>query len=329
MLLMGNRPTGYDVALSFAGEQRSYVEEVAVALHDAGVKYFYDDHEKVGLWGKDLYEHLDHVYRKASKYCVMFVSSDYAHKVWTTHERRSAQARALEENEEYVLPVRFDDTELPGLRPTVSYLDGRRLTPLELAQMIVEKLGPREAEPILPHSPDRLIKAVGKDLGQKLSKRQTSQVKKAASSFFSALGRMTDPERRAVTGVLAFGCKAELPDGVHISLDLLSRMTGVPANELLDRLARVRSLNVRVVRREDSAHDDDELAVDDEDVLLSYWAASVPDFKDSTTVAYEMVQVACDHFCEDHGLSIVCALDFSHLSSATPRCDVQPGCPVW
>jgi hypothetical protein len=43
--------------------------------------------------------------------------------VWTNHELRSAQARALEEKgNEYILPVRIDDTELEGLLPTVSYL---------------------------------------------------------------------------------------------------------------------------------------------------------------------------------------------------------------
>lgn len=44
----------YDVALSFAGEERPYVEAVADALRNAGVKVFYDDYEKVTLWGKDL-----------------------------------------------------------------------------------------------------------------------------------------------------------------------------------------------------------------------------------------------------------------------------------
>jgi len=44
----------------------------------------------------------------------MFISKEYAEKPWTKHERRSDLSRALEEDE-YVLPARFDDTELPGL----------------------------------------------------------------------------------------------------------------------------------------------------------------------------------------------------------------------
>jgi len=52
----------------------------------------------------------------------MFVSAAYAEKVWPTHERRSVQARALSEKSEYILPVRFDDTEIPGLPNTVGHL---------------------------------------------------------------------------------------------------------------------------------------------------------------------------------------------------------------
>jgi len=97
----------YDVALSFAGEDREYVEEVARILHALGVRVFYDKYETTDLWGKDLYTHLDDVYRKRSKYCVMFVSAHYREKLWTSHERQSAQARAFESAGQYVLPVRL------------------------------------------------------------------------------------------------------------------------------------------------------------------------------------------------------------------------------
>ena len=44
----------YDVALSFAGEDREYVEEVARILKAAGVKVFYDKFETVQLWGRNI-----------------------------------------------------------------------------------------------------------------------------------------------------------------------------------------------------------------------------------------------------------------------------------
>lgn len=132
----------YDVCLSFAGEQRPYVEQVAEELRTLGVRVFYDDYEKVSLWGKNLYDHLDYIYSRAARHCVLFASSDYARKVWTNHERQSAQERALRENSEYVLPVIFDDTRLPGLRSTVGYVDARAVEPDELAALIMRKVGP-------------------------------------------------------------------------------------------------------------------------------------------------------------------------------------------
>jgi hypothetical protein len=52
----------------------------------------------------------------------------------------SAQARALRENEEYILPVRFDDTEIPGLRFTVGYVDARITTPDQLVDLVLQKM---------------------------------------------------------------------------------------------------------------------------------------------------------------------------------------------
>lgn len=130
----------YDVCLSFAGEDRSYVEDVARELRSRGVRVFYDKYERANLWGKDLYEHLDNVYRESARFCVLFVSAHYARKLWTTHERKSAQARAFRENEEYILPARLDQTEVPGLRETVGYVDAAQTSAPELAELVVEKL---------------------------------------------------------------------------------------------------------------------------------------------------------------------------------------------
>ena len=130
----------YDVALSFAGEDRGYVAQVAAQLRQRGIRVFYDEYAAAQLWGNDLYVLLDEVYRKHARFTVIFVSRYYASKPWTHHERQSAQARALTENEPYLLPVRFDDSELPGLRPTVGYIDARKTSAESLVSLIEQKL---------------------------------------------------------------------------------------------------------------------------------------------------------------------------------------------
>ena len=133
----------YQVALSFAGEDRKYVQSVYQSLINEGVKVFYDQDEleRSTLWGKDLYEYLYDVYYKRARFCVMFISESYAQKLWTNHERRSAQARAFEENEEYILPARFDSTAIPGVRPTLGYIDLSTLKPEQFAREILRKIG--------------------------------------------------------------------------------------------------------------------------------------------------------------------------------------------
>ena len=131
----------YEVALSFAGEQRSYVEEVALGLQARGIAVFYDDFEKTALWGKDLGEELQAVYENKSGWVILFVSKDWVEKAWTRHERRAALSRAIQEPREYVLPVRFDDTSVPGLPDSVFYLQAKDHSPAELAAFIAKKLG--------------------------------------------------------------------------------------------------------------------------------------------------------------------------------------------
>src|SRR5260370_20509691 len=131
----------YDVAFSFAGEDRIYAEALADALVRHGIEVFYDKYEKNTLWGKDLYTYLSDLYQHKARFCVMFLSQHYATKLWTNHERQAAQARAFSEHEEYILPIRLDNTQIPGLLPTIGYLSWSEETPESIADAIVEKLG--------------------------------------------------------------------------------------------------------------------------------------------------------------------------------------------
>jgi len=130
----------FDIALSFAGENRDYVDQVANLLRDSGVKVFYDLFEEANLWGKNLYDYLSDVYMNKALYTIMFISEDYAKKLWPSHERQSMQARAFQESQEYILPARFDDTAIPGVLPTVGYISLVNRTPDQLVEVIHKKL---------------------------------------------------------------------------------------------------------------------------------------------------------------------------------------------
>lgn len=146
---MSEKNYTYEIALSFAGEDREYVAQVATSLRSNGIEVFYDEYEAVSLWGKNLYTHLHEVYQNKAKYTIIFVSKHYARKLWPNHERESAQARAFRESSEYILPARFDDSKVPGMPNTVGYIDLRKTSPLELATLIMLKLG-RQPEDVSP-----------------------------------------------------------------------------------------------------------------------------------------------------------------------------------
>lgn len=131
----------WDVALSFAGEDRSVAEAVALLLKENNLRVFYDLHEEAALWGRDLYQYLCDVYRCRARFCLVFLSASYAKKAWTRHELRQAQTRALSENSEYILPLRIDDTEIPGIGPTIGYIDLRTRSTREVVGLVLAKLG--------------------------------------------------------------------------------------------------------------------------------------------------------------------------------------------
>lgn len=139
----------FDIAVSFAGEDRDYVSEVVGAIKDE-VKVFYDEDYEVEAWGEDGIEYFTNVYMNRARYVLMFVSRPYDEKMWTKIERRSALARAAAQRSAYVLPVRLDDTQLDGLLPTVIYLDSRRLGIEGVIEAIMQKV--RDSTPIPPPS---------------------------------------------------------------------------------------------------------------------------------------------------------------------------------
>jgi hypothetical protein len=305
----------YDVCLSFAGEDRDYVEAVADTLRDQGVRVFYDRYEQVELWGKDLYTHLDDVYRHSARYCVMFVSRHYANKLWTNHERQSAQARALKENAEYVLPARFDDTDVPGLRETIGYVDLRRIDHDQLVAMIKQKIGDRQTTNYLPPVPDRLFKALDAE-----NDDERNLIYVYAHRFLNVLRRMSSEERTILFQVFLNCCPAELPGNVHIDIDLLRRHTGFAPRKLKRILGNLRSLGVYTSLR-DGHRTSDEQVGKLHLFVIEWHDTSVDGGGNATFVASKMIECAIENYCEEHGDEALDRLDFSQLASATTVTD--------
>lgn len=241
----------FHVALSFAGEDRGYVERVADELRRMGVSVFYDKHEAVTLWGRDLYAHLQDVYCRRARYAVVFISRHYKKKLWPNHERASAQARALRERREYILPARFDGTKIPGILGTTGYLDLEGVEPRELAEMVRQKLGPIDRPNFFPPEPDTLWRFMkARTSGQR--DRATS----VAVDLFQSLKLMTSRERDIVSAVVMHSCRAMLPKNLHVSLGYAARVARASADEVVAVLARIECLGFesRIRKRSSRGH---------------------------------------------------------------------------
>jgi hypothetical protein len=113
----------YDVALSFAGEDRDFGSFIADNLLPE-FKVFYDDFEKAALWGSDLSESLPARYL-SSRYCVIIQSEEYLQKLWTTLERQAIVYEFLRRRgTDYVLPilVRNCSSSITGVSGLTGYL---------------------------------------------------------------------------------------------------------------------------------------------------------------------------------------------------------------
>jgi hypothetical protein len=134
----------YDVAFSYAGEQRDFVNRVYKILTDNyKLKVFYDQNPEIqaNLWGKDLAEELEKIYGEESKCCVLFISKEYKVKYWTNYEKISVLTKAIKEKGDYLLPARFDDTEIPGILGTDSYINVSQMSPDDFSELIILKIG--------------------------------------------------------------------------------------------------------------------------------------------------------------------------------------------
>lgn len=130
----------WDVAISFAGEDRLVAKRLAGLLKDNGLRVFYDVDHQAAILGSDLLSVLEEVYSEKSRYCILLVSEHYSNSNWAWFESRHALVHAFAQRTPYVLPIRLDDSELKGLPKSIAYLDLRERSIGDVAQIIVQKV---------------------------------------------------------------------------------------------------------------------------------------------------------------------------------------------
>jgi hypothetical protein len=131
----------YDLAVSFAGEQRELAKFFAQRLDATGYSVFYDGFLTADLWGKDLTVALKRAYAHDARYCLILLSEEYVLKPWTEFERKNAISRFIAQRGEYVLCLKIDDVELPGFPEGISYVSFSQQGQERVYSLILSKLG--------------------------------------------------------------------------------------------------------------------------------------------------------------------------------------------
>jgi hypothetical protein len=109
----------YEVALSFAEEDRSYAEHLRDALEDMGHAIFYDQAEQHRILAEDVEAYLGPIYARDCRYVVAVLGEMYGRKRWTLFEAeqyrdRIEQGQVIPLWSTKVPPTPFDESRRRG-----------------------------------------------------------------------------------------------------------------------------------------------------------------------------------------------------------------------
>lgn len=139
-LFIRDNEYSYDVAVSFAGENRAIVEKFVNKSKEKGITVFYDFDVQHELWGKELEKKLVDVYSTEALYMIIFISKDYPIKDWTNFESEVGRNESKKRLPEYILPIKIDDTPIVGLKSNIGHLDLRQLDIERIVEILEQKL---------------------------------------------------------------------------------------------------------------------------------------------------------------------------------------------
>lgn len=137
---MANHLFEYDVAVSFAPEDRAVADELASAFRAKKLKVHLDEVKAMQGVGGNFVTHIAELYRTRAQFCILLISQHYPLKRWTHEERTAAREHALRDADEYILPVRLDETNVPGVMEARGYRELREHPMESIADSLKQKI---------------------------------------------------------------------------------------------------------------------------------------------------------------------------------------------
>lgn len=132
----------YDLAFSFAGPDRDYVEETKDQCDVLGLRVMYDRDLSNEWWGTNFIAEQRRIYGARALFFVPFISVDYFSRPIPADEFATAMWTDVARGGGYILPVIIGDVVVPAdrLPPHVGYLRAEEYEPDELAHEMLRKV---------------------------------------------------------------------------------------------------------------------------------------------------------------------------------------------
>jgi TIR domain len=108
----------YNLAISFAGEQRTLARDIARQLNPLGYRVFYDAYHVDETFSADLPELLHQIYTQTNCIAVL-VSQAYVSNPYTNFERQAIMQNYIYNPNCKILPVIVEDAVVPGFPNTI------------------------------------------------------------------------------------------------------------------------------------------------------------------------------------------------------------------
>jgi hypothetical protein len=107
-----NEDFDFEVALSFAGENRALARFISESLTTLDVSNFYDEMFESNFLGTAWSSQFKDIFSRKSKYVVVILDKHHLEKIWPTFEREHFSPRVESHS---VIPIFLDDTKFVGI----------------------------------------------------------------------------------------------------------------------------------------------------------------------------------------------------------------------
>jgi hypothetical protein len=137
----------YDIAISFAGENRDLARYLADTFTDLDVSVFFDEYFENNFLGRAWGTEFKRIFTSACRFVAVLLDEHHLKKIWPTFERECFTPRVADAA---VIPIKLDDSLFPGIPHDIALIrfrydlhdpDWKKRAESEIVFRIIDRIG--------------------------------------------------------------------------------------------------------------------------------------------------------------------------------------------